>query len=70
MTVVDTNSIIVWAVWLGLFLIFELAALTKHVPWVTLSELAWKFEDWRPGLRWVFLIGLAVLLVHIVSRWP
>jgi hypothetical protein len=63
-------SALVWGGWLGLFLALELAGLSKHVPWTSLSEWAWGLEAADPPLRWGALVGLATLLVHIVARWP
>ena len=63
-------SLVVWGAWLLLFLAFELAAIFLPVPWTTLSSTAWRAETLVKLLRWVFLIGLAVLLVHITARWP
>ena len=63
-------SLAVWGAWLALFLCLELLAVFGVVPWGTLSSTAWRAETLVKVLRWVFLVGLAVLLVHIVSRWP
>ena len=47
-----------------------MAAVWLPVPWGTLSATAWRAETLVRLLRWVFLVGLAVLLVHITARWP
>ena len=63
-------SLLVWAGWLLLFLALELPALFNKVPWESLSSTSWTLEDdWHP-LQFVFMFGLAVLLVHIVAKWP
>lgn len=66
---IDANFL-VWGAWLGAFLVLEGLAIAKRTPWTTLSEFAWMVERAKPITRWVFLVGLAVLLVHIVSGWP
>ncbi len=61
---------IVWGGWLGLFLILELLAVFHVVPWVPLSDMAWQLEKVSVAFKWLFLVGLALLLVHIVAGWP
>jgi hypothetical protein len=52
------------------FVIPELLAVWGRAPWYTLSATSWRIEDaWR-GFQIVFLAGLAVLLAHIVWRFP
>lgn len=63
-------SLVVWGAWLLLFLGLELSAVFGLSPWQTLSSTAWRAETLVRLLRWVFLVGLAVLMVHIVARWP
>lgn len=63
-------SAAVWLGWLALFLVLELLGYWHVTPWSTLSEWTWTLEGaWSP-FRFVVLFGLAVLLVHLVSRWP
>lgn len=61
---------IVWGAWLLLFLILELLAVFHVVPWQPLSDMAWHLESMSSIFKWVFFIGLSLLLVHIVSGWP
>lgn len=59
--------------WLGLFLVEELLAVAKVVPWEPLSDWIWRLEDvkhYGVFIQWVLLVGLAVLLVHLVARFP
>lgn len=60
----------VWFGWLALFLGLELPAAKRVVPWKTLSEFCWTIEDDEKPTRWLFMLGLCTLLVHIVSKWP
>lgn len=61
---------VVWAGWFALFLALEFTAVFKVTPWQTLSSTVWTIEtDWQ-WTKWIFLIGIAVLLVHIVGQWP
>lgn len=71
-------SILVWLVgFLGYFIVMEGLALLWHrlglpgdCPWYTLSRTSWHIEKaWWP-FQFVFLIGIAVLLVHIVEGGP
>jgi len=61
---------LVWLLWLGVGLVLELLALSGHAPWNSLSEFVWGIEALNPILRWVFLFGFALLLVHMVTRFP
>lgn len=61
---------IVWFGWLALFLALEIPAVRDLTPWTSLSEYCWSIEDETPVARWTFMGGLAVLLTHIVARWP
>lgn len=51
-------------------MLLEGLAIAKRAPWTTLSAFAWNIETYKPAMRWVFLVGLAVLMVHIVAGWP
>lgn len=67
-----SRSDIVWAVWLILFLVLELAAFFNLAPWHTLSETSWLNENEYPILRTVlfgFLIGLAVHIRFETGLW-
>lgn len=63
-------DLIIWPLWLGAFVVLELLGIFRKVPWTSLSRFAWKLESFNPILPFVFLLGLAALLVHIVSGWP
>lgn len=66
------NSDIVWAAWLLLFLVLELSAFFRLVPWVTLSETSWLNEKQYPILKTVlfgFLVGLAVHIRFQTGLW-
>lgn len=66
------NSDIVWAAWLLLFLVLELSAFFRLVPWVTLSETSWVNEKQYPILKTVlfgFLVGLAVHIRFQTGLW-
>lgn len=66
-------STVVWLVWLGLFLIAELLAVFHVVPWEPLSDWIWRLEGIRRVgvyVQWIVLVGLAVLLTHLVARFP
>lgn len=65
-----TWTYLIWGGWLALFLVLELLAVFHAVPWVPLSDMAWHLERLSDVFRWVFLIGLAVLMTHIVTGWP
>jgi len=60
---------VVWAVWFGLFVVLEFAALAG-APWQTLSSTAWIIEALSDWAKVVILAGLVVLTVHIVGHWP
>ena len=65
-------SDLVWAAWLLLFLVLELSAFFRLVPWVTLSETSWLNEKQYPILKTVlfgFLIGLAVHIRFSTGLW-
>jgi hypothetical protein len=65
-----TISAIVWLGWLALWVVLELLGYWHITPWTTLSEFVWAVEmHWRIT-QIVFLIGFAILLVHLVARWP
>jgi hypothetical protein len=61
---------IVWSLWIVQFIVLELLGVFHKVPWGSLSRFSWKLESLSPVLPYVFLIGLAVLLVHIVTGFP
>ena len=66
------NSDLVWAAWLLLFLVLELSAFFRLVPWVTLSETSWLNEKQYPILKTVlfgFLVGLAVHIRFQTGLW-
>ena len=65
-----TWTYLIWGFWLALFLILELLAVFHVAPWVPLSDMAWHLEKLSDVFRWVFFLGLAVLLVHITAGWP
>ena len=66
------NSDLVWAAWLLLFLVLELSAFFRLVPWFTLSETSWLNEKQYPILKTVlfgFLVGLAVHIRFQTGLW-
>ena len=66
------NSDLVWAAWLLFFLVLELSAFFRLVPWVTLSETSWLNEKQYPILKTVlfgFLVGLAVHIRFQTGLW-
>lgn len=66
------RSDLVWAAWLILFLVLELAAFFNAAPWHTLSETSWLNEHEYPILRTIlfgFLIGLAVHIRFETGLW-
>jgi hypothetical protein len=63
-------SSLIWLGWLALFGILEALAIWGQVPWEPLSDWVWRLERLDPFVAWVVLVGLAVLLVHLVARWP
>lgn len=65
-----TTSAFVWLGWFGLFVVLELLGYWRVTPWVTLSEFVWDIEAQFGIARYIMLFGLAVLLVHLVARWP
>lgn len=67
-----SRSDLVWAVWLGIFLVLELAAFFRIAPWDTLSQTSWLNERIYPILRTIlfgFLIGLAVHIRFQTGLW-
>ena len=63
-------DLIVWPLWIGAFLVLELLGIFRKVPWTSLSRFAWKLESLSPVLPYLFMVGLALLLVHIVTGFP
>ncbi|HWU24009.1 MAG TPA: hypothetical protein VN088_20915 [Nocardioides sp.] len=61
---------LVWVGWFAIFLALELTSVFRWTPWQTLSATCWSLETAAPWMRFVLLVGIAVLLVHIVARWP
>lgn len=60
----------VWAVWIALFLVLELAGEFRIAPWVTLSETSWHAED-TYRILYVLLCGFLIgLTVHIGMKIP
>jgi hypothetical protein len=62
----STNA--VWLGWLAAFLALEIPAALNIVPWDTLSEFVWSWEDKDKRLRRVVLVGLAALAAHLVMN--
>lgn len=60
-------DVVVWGLWGALFLVAEGLALSKKVPWSTLSEFVWITEHWIWPLRAAYAVGLLVLMVHFVT---
>lgn len=63
----------VWLSWMAIFAALELPAVYGKVPWKPLSDWTWQLEGvpkFGQGVQWIVLIGLAVLLVHLVARFP
>jgi hypothetical protein len=61
-------GLLVWlAGWVGMFLLLELTAAARLVPWPTLSRTSWDAEAWEP-VRLLLLAFLAVLTAHICFR--
>lgn len=69
----------VWPIFWALFAVIECLgvfkrhlpeSVQKYIPWTSLSQFAWKLESLNPILPWVFMVGLALLLVHIVAQFP
>lgn len=57
------------AVWLPAFLLLELPAHWRLVPWPTLSSTVWDgIKDWHPVGYFVALF-MAVLLGHFEFEW-
>lgn len=68
----DTSTV-VWSVAIGVFLLLEILAAAGWVPWAPLSDWIWRLERIRHAgvwIQWVLLVGLAILLVHLVARFP
>lgn len=64
-------STIVWLGWLAVFAVLELPAVfVKSWPWEPLSDWTWRLENLSSLITWVVLIGMAILLVHLVARFP
>lgn len=64
-------STVIWLAWLGILAVLELLAVyTNLVPWMPLSDWTWRLEGLSPFVPWVVLVGMAILLVHLVARWP
>lgn len=63
-------SAFVWLAWFASFVVLEVLGLWDRVPWFTLSQFVWGAEDQWGIFRWIVLFGLAILLVHLVARWP
>lgn len=63
-------SSIIWLVWLSIFAVLELFAVYGKVPWMPLSDWTWRLEGLSPFVPWIVLVGMAILLVHLVARWP
>ena len=63
-------DLIIWPLWLGTFLVLELLGIFRKVPWTSLSRFAWKLDSLHWSVPWIFLVGLSLLLVHIVTGFP
>lgn len=64
-------SSIVWLAWLGSLAVLELPAVfVKGWPWEPLSDWTWRLEGFSALVTWIVLIGMAILLVHLVARFP
>lgn len=63
-------SLLIWGVWFGAFLVLELLAVFDVTPWNTLSWTSWQLQSRSSIFSVAFLAGLAVLLFHVVLRWP
>jgi hypothetical protein len=61
---------LIWGFWFALFLALEIPALFHAVPWTPLSDMAWHLEGISVYFKWLFFLGLAVLLMHIVAKFP
>jgi hypothetical protein len=67
-----SRSDAVWAAWLVVFLVLELAAFFHLAAWDTLSQTAWLNEKLHPVLRTIlfgFLIGLGVHIRYQTGLW-
>jgi len=63
-------SAAVWLGWFGLFVALELLGYWHVTPWTTLSEFVWTVEaHWRVTIL-AFFLGLSILPLHLVARWP
>lgn len=65
-----TLSRVVWACWLGLFLVLEALGYFRTFGWVTLSETVWDLEAKYRILACLIAGGLFVLTLHLAFRWP
>ena len=64
-------SAILWGSWGLLFLGAELyAVINKSAMWQPLSDFVWQLESYGAWVKLIFLFGIAVLLVHIVAKFP
>lgn len=55
----------VWLGWLALFGVFELLALSRRMPWSTMSAWVWQLERFWAPLPWLIIVALALLMVHL-----
>ena len=64
-------SRLVWGVcvWLPAFLLLELPAHWKLVPWPTLSRTVWDAIKWWHPLAYFTALFVAVLLGHFEFEW-
>ena len=63
-----TWSYSIWGSWFLAFVVLELLAAFKVVPWRTLSSTVWDLIQRTNGIGAIAIVaGLAVLLVHLVA---
>lgn len=69
-----TNSAkVVWSLWILLVLLaFSALEISGYfgAPWSTLTEFIRTQETHAQIIKWVLLIGLAILMVHLTGDWP